>query len=258
LFCSYYKWFTYEFFNVLCYALLCYSPSVTVTDVKEKNGEYFAQVEMKPKFAGMRLPPFCSPAIFQLDPMEAEGNITKWEALHLAGLIEDPAYGARIAILRGACMGTADQCSIQFKSAKTLCPKGRKVAKTLAQRLAIITKGNTTFSRLSPEAITDVEDINQNIKGIPGTKAKGEANLVTKKHPKFRQLKERAAALTKKKKTRTKLEQRRFDAEGAFGNEAEFKEEMSRSGSLHGESIKKKKVKINGANSSHKNSSIKR
>ncbi len=114
----------------------------TINDVKEKNGEYFAQIKMKPKYAGMRLPPFCSPAIFQLDPMEAEGNITKWEALHLAGLIEDPAYGARIAILRGSCMGTEEQCSIQFKTAKTLCPTGQKIAKTLAQRIAALQNFN--------------------------------------------------------------------------------------------------------------------
>jgi len=108
----------------------------TIHDVKEKNGEWFAQIKMKPKYAGMRLPPFCSPAIFQIDPMEAEGNITKWEALHLAGLIEDPAYGARIAILRGSCMGTEAQCSIQFKTAKTLCPAGLSQAKQIALRLA--------------------------------------------------------------------------------------------------------------------------
>jgi len=110
----------------------------TIRDIKEKNGEWFAQIEMKQKYASMRLPPFCSPAIFQIDPMEAEGNITKWEALHLAGLIEDPAYGARIAILRGSCMGTSEQCSIQFKTAKTLCPTGQKIAKTLAQRIAVL------------------------------------------------------------------------------------------------------------------------
>ena len=110
----------------------------TITDIKEKNGEYFAQIEMKPKYASMRLPPFCSPAIFQLDPMEAEGNITKWEALHLAGLMEDPAYGARIAILRGSCMGTPEQCTIQFRTAKSLCPTGKKIAKGLAQRISAL------------------------------------------------------------------------------------------------------------------------
>ena len=80
---------------------------------------------MNSKFANMMLPPFCSPAKFQNNPGEADGEISDWEALHLAGLMEDPAYGARIALLKGSCMGTAEACSIQFKAAKqtTMCPK---------------------------------------------------------------------------------------------------------------------------------------
>ena len=55
----------------------------------DKNGDYFATIEMLPKFANMVLPPFCSPAIYQLDAQEHEGNISKWEALHLAALDEN-------------------------------------------------------------------------------------------------------------------------------------------------------------------------
>jgi len=101
----------------------------------DKNGDYFATIEMLPKFANMVLPPFCSPAIYQLDAQEHEGNISKWEALHLAALDENPAYGARIALLKGTCVGTANSCSIQFKSAKletkVACPikiKGKLAA----------------------------------------------------------------------------------------------------------------------------------
>ena len=99
-----------------------------ITSVEgDKNGDYFAIIEMLPKFANMVLPPFCSPAIYQLDANEHEGNISKWEALHLAALDENPAYGARIALLKGTCVGTANSCSIQFKSAKLetkmACPK---------------------------------------------------------------------------------------------------------------------------------------
>lgn len=85
---------------------------------EDKNGDFHAIVEMLPKFAGRRLPPFCSPAIFQLDAMEREGEISKWEALHLAALDSDPAYGARVAILKGTCVGTQHACTVQFKSAK--------------------------------------------------------------------------------------------------------------------------------------------
>jgi hypothetical protein len=96
----------------------------------DKHGDYYATIEMLPKFANMVLPPFCSPAIYQLDAQENEGNISKWEALHLAALDENPAYGARIALLKGSCVGTANSCSIQFKSAKletkVACPKKLK------------------------------------------------------------------------------------------------------------------------------------
>ena len=99
-----------------------------IVDVIEKDGDYFANIEINQKFANMILPPFCSPAIFQNNPAEPEGNISDWEALHLAALMEDPAYGSRIALLRGSCVGTKDQCSIQFKSAKQqakmVCTKG--------------------------------------------------------------------------------------------------------------------------------------
>ena len=98
----------------------------------DKNGDYFATIEMLPKFANMVLPPFCSPAIYQLDAQEHEGNISKWEALHLAALDENPAYGARIALLKGTCVGTSSSCSIQFKSAKLKettveCPAKKRI-----------------------------------------------------------------------------------------------------------------------------------
>jgi len=89
-----------------------------IVDVGEKNGDYYAMIEMLPKFANMTLPPFCSPAIYQLDAKEAEGSISKWEALHLAALDENPAYGARIALLKGTCVGTNNECRVQFRSAK--------------------------------------------------------------------------------------------------------------------------------------------
>lgn len=89
-----------------------------IVDVEDHNGDYYATIEMLPRFANMTLPPFCSPAIYQLDAMEHEGDISKWEALHLAALDENPAYGARIALLKGTCVGTENSCKVQFKSAK--------------------------------------------------------------------------------------------------------------------------------------------
>ena len=91
----------------------------SIVDVfEDSHGDWFASIEMLPKFASSRLPPFCSPAIYQLDASEAEGQISKWEALHLAALTENPAYGARIALLKGTCVGTDNECKVQFKGAK--------------------------------------------------------------------------------------------------------------------------------------------
>ena len=91
----------------------------SIVDVfEDNNGDWFANIEMLPKFASRTLPPFCSPAIYQLDAKENEGQISKWEALHLAALNENPAYGARIALLKGTCIGTGNECKVQFKAAK--------------------------------------------------------------------------------------------------------------------------------------------
>jgi hypothetical protein len=102
----------------------------SIVDIIEKDGDYFANIEINQKFAHMVMPPFCSPAIFQNNPSEPEGQISDWEALHLAALHEDPAYGSRIALLRGTCVGTQDQCTVQFKSAKqeakVICTKDLK------------------------------------------------------------------------------------------------------------------------------------
>jgi len=112
----------------------------SIVDVfEDKQGDWFASVEMLPKFASSRLPPFCSPAIYQLDASEAEGQISKWEALHLAALTENPAYGARIALLKGTCVGTDNECKVQFKAAKQdgiECPIKKKERVSKLKKLA--------------------------------------------------------------------------------------------------------------------------
>ena len=48
----------------------------SIVDVfEDKHGDWYASIEMLPKFANSRLPPFCSPAIYQLDAAEPEGQI---------------------------------------------------------------------------------------------------------------------------------------------------------------------------------------
>ena len=115
----------------------------TIIKVAENSeGDFHAEIKMLPRFANMQLPPFCSPAIYQLDMNEPEGNISKWKALHLAALDENPAYGARIAILKGTCQGTAQSCAVQFKVAKTeailVCPKLRLKKSKLKLKLSTL------------------------------------------------------------------------------------------------------------------------
>jgi hypothetical protein len=159
--------------------------------VEDSHGDWYANVEMLPKFANSRLPPFCSPAIYQLDASEAEGQISKWEALHLAALTENPAYGARIALLKGTCVGTGSECKVQFKSAKqlvaespchdnyemigtkskdgrkvpncvpskqakTVCPKKKQKISRLKQRLAY--EGGSKYDR-------QITDLSKNFEG---------------------------------------------------------------------------------------------
>jgi len=88
-----------------------------IIDIHQKGDDFFAVIQVNPKFAHLNLPAFCSPAIYQLDASEHETQISKWSALHLAGLDEDPAYGARIALLRGTCTGGME-CIHQLKTAK--------------------------------------------------------------------------------------------------------------------------------------------
>ncbi len=87
----------------------------TISDVffnSDKN-LWNAVVKLADGVEASDLPPFCSPALYQLDMSEPEGNITQWTGLHLAALDQRPAYG-NIALLNGTCHGTTGQCTTQF------------------------------------------------------------------------------------------------------------------------------------------------
>ena len=100
------------------------------------------------------LPPFCSPALYQLDMTEHEGNITKWTGLHLAALDQRPAYG-NIALLNGTCHGTSGECKTQFagnenslksdimRLASMLSTQNRNVDKVIVAKKKINKKNNS-------------------------------------------------------------------------------------------------------------------
>ena len=93
-----------------------------------------ASVKLAEGVEASDLPPFCSPALYQLDMLEPEGNITKWSGLHLAALTERPAYGS-IALLNGTCSGTSGQCKTQFAGGKNeLQSDVMRIAKSLPKK----------------------------------------------------------------------------------------------------------------------------
>ena len=87
----------------------------TIDDVffNEDKQLWNASVKLAEGVEQSDLPPFVSPALYQLDMAEHEGQLTKWTGLHLAALDQKPAYG-NIALLNGTCTGTSGQCKTQF------------------------------------------------------------------------------------------------------------------------------------------------
>jgi len=124
---------------------------------EEDNGKWYAMIKINSKYAHLSLPPFCSPAIYQIDPHEAEGHMTKWIGLHLAGLMSDPAYGPRVAILRGACTGNGSSCSHQFKMAKDTSSNAIKPFKQQDQSGLDITETDKIDSPLAEKETTSIK-----------------------------------------------------------------------------------------------------
>ena len=87
----------------------------TIDDVffNPNKGLWNASVKLAEGVEASDLPPFCSPAIYQLDMTEHEGSITQWTGLHLAALDQRPAYG-NIALLNATCSGTSESCKMSF------------------------------------------------------------------------------------------------------------------------------------------------
>lgn len=106
----------------------------TIDDVffNPNKGLWNASVKLAEGVEASDLPPFCSPAIYQLDMLEHEGSITKWTGLHLAALDQRPAYG-NIALLNATCSGTSSQCKMNFAGQEnTLKSDLMKIAATLS------------------------------------------------------------------------------------------------------------------------------
>jgi len=87
-----------------------------------------AIIKLSPQFEGQQLPPFCSPALFQDDMSEPDNAMTQWRALHLAGLMDQPAYGSQ-ALFKGTCTDTLGACTKSFVNNTSLLKTEIKLAK---------------------------------------------------------------------------------------------------------------------------------
>lgn len=122
-----------------------------------KEGIWRADITKRQQYAHVPWPPFCSPAIYKLDPHEPDGRISRWFGLHLAGLDQRPAYG-NIAIFKAACSGHYEgKCEAQLRAASlpriykmTPCRVGALLAKIKqsTQQIAALDSGDISDTQI--------------------------------------------------------------------------------------------------------------
>lgn len=98
----------------------------TIEDVIKVGDSWRAIIRKSKQFMGKQFPPFCSPAIFRLNDTDPDDSIMEWTGLHLAGLMDRPAYGD-IALYKGQCTGTLEECKPQFRHASLSAAEPCKV-----------------------------------------------------------------------------------------------------------------------------------
>ncbi len=118
----------------------------------DSDGSWRAIVKIDEPFKDKNLPPFVSPAVWQLDMTEPEGEMTKWIGLHLTALREKPAYGNQ-AVKKAECYGDLGECEMQLKVASNpmITPCAMKTLtnalKLQRLRLAVMDSGEITTER---------------------------------------------------------------------------------------------------------------
>jgi len=86
----------------------------------DSSDDYWkALVEPLPLYEDNKFPPFCSPSIFKKFIFENDKKIMFWQGVHLAGLMDKPAYGSQ-AIYEGSCSGTLGSCTKFFSDTKSI------------------------------------------------------------------------------------------------------------------------------------------
>jgi len=86
----------------------------------DSSDDYWkAIIEPLPEYEDKKFPPFCSPSIFKEYIFENDKKISNWRGVHLAGLMDRPAYGSQ-AIYEGSCSGTLGSCTKFFSDTKSI------------------------------------------------------------------------------------------------------------------------------------------
>lgn len=93
-----------------------------------------ALIKPLPQFEEKSFPPFCSCAVFQDDMSEPAGQISKWRGIHLAGLIDKPAFGDQ-SIYQGTCNNTLEKCELEFSTPKSILETQLKLSNSKVSAL---------------------------------------------------------------------------------------------------------------------------
>jgi hypothetical protein len=68
----------------------------------------------------LKIPRYVSPSIYKKQPRDPRDAITEFEFLHLA-FVDEPAFNAQVANIKGECLGTEQKCITQLAQASLFC-----------------------------------------------------------------------------------------------------------------------------------------
>jgi len=113
----------------------------------DSSDDYWkAIIKPLPAFEHKDFPPFCSPGIKKAYVFENNQKIMNWQGIHLAGLMERPAYGSQ-AIYEGSFSGTLGYCMTQLSDTQSLFETSYKFTK---ERIAAVMSGDNAATNKVP------------------------------------------------------------------------------------------------------------
>lgn len=107
-----------------------------------------AIVEPLPEYEDKKFPPFCSPSIFKKFIFENDKQINFWQGVHLAGLMDQPAYGSQ-STYEGSCSGTLGSCTKYFSDTQSIWETQLKLSQN--KTAAILSTDNSVTNKVIVE-----------------------------------------------------------------------------------------------------------